>query len=59
MRATLETVLIFTVMVLAISSCVYLLSACGTTNHKRRFLQQMNPGCEVTERLEITCPTPN
>lgn len=27
----------------------------SSTNHKKKLLEQMNPGCEVSDELELNC----
>lgn len=58
MKDWLQTILLFLLMMCAVVAFVSMLSGCGTTNHKRKLLQDMNPECEVSEDLYLVCPAP-
>lgn len=58
MKTWIETTLLFILLGLATVLTVLSLTSCGHTNHKKKLLEDMNPGCEVTDELQMICPGP-
>lgn len=40
---------------LMLAATLALVAGCGTTNHKKKLLEDMNPGCDVTDDLQLVC----
>jgi hypothetical protein len=59
MKTHLETLLYISFGLLVSFVVVFLTLGCGTTDHKKRLLEQMNPGCVVTDDLTIICEPPD
>jgi len=59
MKTHLETLLYISFGLLVSFVVVFLTLGCGTTDHKRKLLQQLNPECWVSKELEIKCPPPD